>query len=161
MAIHLKYDNIDGSVTTKGFEKQIEVSSAAFKSGRAMDIARRSDENRGHAEPFLSEIMLGKEWDDTSSCKLFEDSLSGVCDKKALLSFTTTSKNTVLAYLTVELEKAVVSEYMLDGSSDGHPVERFNLNFTKITITPYEVKDGKATKGAVVSYSLPNMEANG
>jgi type VI secretion system secreted protein Hcp len=161
MAIYLKYDGIDGSVTTKGFEKQIEISSAGFKSGRAMDVARRTDENRGHAEPFVSEIVLSKEWDDTSSGKLFEDSLSGVCDKKAKLSFTTTSKNTVVAYLEVELEKTVVSEYTLDGGSDGHPSERFNLNFTKVTITPYEVKDGKATKGAVVSYNLPNMEANG
>jgi type VI protein secretion system component Hcp len=62
--------------------------------------------------------------------------------------------------MVVELDEAVVADCQLNGSSDGQSGERFNLNFTKITITPYEVKEGKATKGAVVSCNLPNMEAN-
>ncbi len=31
----------------------------------------------------------------------------------------------------------------------------------QITVTPYEVKDGKANKKDVVIYSLPEMKANG
>jgi type VI secretion system secreted protein Hcp len=60
MAIYLKYDKVDGLVSTKGFERQIEISSASFRSGRHMEMAQRSDENRGHAEPFVSEIALTK-----------------------------------------------------------------------------------------------------
>jgi type VI secretion system secreted protein Hcp len=160
MAIYLKYDKVDGNVTTKGFEKQIELQSANFSAGREMSMARRSDVNRGHAEPFVSEIACAKLWDDMSSGKLFEDSLAGVADKKAVLSFTTTSKNVVLAFLVLELEQAVVARYTVSGGGDAQPNEGFTLNFTKITITPYEVKDGKATKKDVVSYSLSNMQAN-
>jgi len=160
MAIYLKYDGVDGNVTTKGFEKQIEIQSANFSSGRSMGMAARSDVNRGHAEPHLSEINLCKMWDDMASVKLFEDSLAGVGDKKAKLTFTTTSKNVVLGFLELELEEVVISNYAIGGGGDAPPSESFTLNYTKIAVTPYEVKDGKATKKPVVHYSLPEMKAN-
>src|SRR5947209_2638924 len=77
MAIYLKYDGVEGNVTTKGFAKQIELTSCQFCSGREMHMAQRSDVNRGHAEPSLSEIVAAKIWDDCASVKLFEDSISG------------------------------------------------------------------------------------
>jgi type VI protein secretion system component Hcp len=160
VAIYLKYDNIPGNVTTKGFEGQIEIDSVGLGSGRAMNMSKRSDVNRGHAEPFLSEISLSKQWDDVASSKLLEDSFAGVADKKAVITFTTTSKNVVLAYMIIELEKAVVSSYSVGANGDSHPQESFKLNYTKISVTPYEVKDGKATKKDVVTYSLPQMQAN-
>src|ERR1700710_1277092 len=103
MAIYLKYDKVPGNVTTKGFEGQIEVHSAGFGAGRDMGMSKRSDVNRGHAEPHLSEISLTKTWDDMASGKLLEDALAGVGDKKATLSFTTTSKNVVTPFLVIEL----------------------------------------------------------
>ena len=161
MAIYLKYDKVPGNVTTKGFEGQIEVHSAGFGAGRAMGMSKRSDVNRGHAEPHLSEISLSKMWDDVSSGKLLEDTLAGVCDKKATITFTTTSNNVVVAYLTLELEEVVISDYSIGGGSDGQPSETFRLNYTKITVTPYEVKAGKGTKKDLINYSLPMMQANG
>jgi type VI secretion system secreted protein Hcp len=161
MAIYLKYDGVPGNVTTKGFEKQIELSSASFGAGRSMGMSARTDVNRGHAEPLLSEISLTKGWDDAASGLLLQDAVAGVADKKALISFTTTSKNVVLAYLTMELDKVVVSNYSIGGGGDSQPSEAFNLNYTMITVTPYEVKDGKATKKPVVMYNLPAMQANG
>lgn len=160
MAIYLKYDGVDGNVSTKGFENQIELESSGFNAGRQMGMAKRSDANRGHAEPFLSEISCTKHWDDMASGKLLQDALAGVGDKKAKLTFTTTSKNVVVAFLEVDLEEVVVSNYSIGSGSDGQPSENFNLNFTKLTVTPYQVKDGKATKKDVVSYSMTQMQAN-
>lgn len=160
MAIYLKYDGVPGNVTTKGFEGQIEVDNVSFASGRQMEMSKRSDVNRGHAEPFISEINVGKSWDDVASSKLMEDSVAGVGAKKALITFTTTSDNVVLAYLTVELENTVLSSYSIGTGGDARPAESFRLNYTKITVTPYEVKAGKATKKDVFTYSLPQMQAN-
>lgn len=161
MAIYLKYDGVEGNVTTKGFEKQIELMSASFSSGRSIGMSARSDVNRGHAEPRLTEITASKMWDDMASAKLFEDAIAGVGDKKATISFTTTSKNVVLAFLVVDLENVVISNYSIGGGGDSQPSESLSLNYTKIAVTPYEVKDGKATKKSVVNYSLPAMQANG
>jgi type VI secretion system secreted protein Hcp len=160
MAIYLKNEKIKGNVTTAGFKDQIELSSATFGAGRNMGMSKRSADNRGHAEPHLTEISCNKQWDPKSSVLLLQDSISGVGDHKVTISFTTTSKNVVVAFKTLELEEVVVSNYSVGGGSDGQPSESFNLNYTKITITPYEVADGKATAGPKVTYSLPDMQAN-
>lgn len=161
MAIYLNYDKIPGNVTTKGFENQIELNSASLSAGRAMGMSKRSDVNRGHAEPYLTEISVTKMWDDVASTKLLQDALAGVADKKAVITFTTTSNNVVVGFMTWELEATVVSDFGLGAGGDGHPSESFKLNYTKLTVTPYEVKAGKATKKDVLVYSLPEMKANG
>jgi type VI secretion system secreted protein Hcp len=161
MAIYMKSANIKGIVTTEGFKDQIELDSASFSAGRAMGMSKRSDANRGHAEPHLSEIGCSRNWDAISSVLLLQDAIAGVGKNKVTISFTTTSKNVVLAYLTYELEEVVVSNYGIGAGGDGQPRESFNLNYTKITVTPFEVKDGKAIKKDVVVYSLPEMKANG
>jgi type VI secretion system secreted protein Hcp len=161
MAIYLKNDKIPGIVTTEGFKNQIELTSASFGSGRDMGMSKRSDANRGHAEPHLTEISISKQWDAVASAKLLQDSFAGVGDHTVTISFTTTSKNKVLAYMTFELEGVVVSNYTIGGGGDSQPQESFGLNYTKITVTTYEVKDGQATKKDVVIYSLPEMKANG
>ncbi len=161
MAIYMKSDNIKGNVTTEGFKGQLELDTASFSAGRAMGMSKRSDANRGHAEPNLSEIGCSRNWDATSSVLLLQDAIAGVGKDKVILSFTTTSKNVVLAYMPYELDEVVVSNYSVGAGGDGQPRESFNLNYTKITVTPYEVKDGKAAKKDVVVYSLPMMKANG
>src|ERR1700733_1846622 len=118
MAIYLKYDKIPGKTTTEGFKEQIELTSASFGAGRDMGMSKRSDVNRGHAEPHLSEISVTKVWDDLASSKLLEDAFAGVGDKKATLSFTTTSKNVVIAFLVMELEGVVISNYSIGGGGD-------------------------------------------
>jgi type VI secretion system secreted protein Hcp len=161
VAIYMKHDSIKGNVTTEGFKNQVELESASFGAGRAMGMSKRSGVNRGHAEPNLTEISVSRQWDAMSSVLLLQDAIAGVGKDKVTISFTTTSKNVVLAYLTYDLEEVVVSSYSIGAGGDGQPRESFNLNYTKITVTPYEVKDGKATKRDVVVYSLPEMKANG
>lgn len=161
MAIYMKNDKIPGNTSTEGFKNQIELQNASFAAGRTMGISKRSDANRGHAEPHLSEISCTKEWDSVASGKLLQDSLAGVGDHTVTISFTTTSKNVVVAFMTYELEGVVISNYSVGGIGDSQPSESFALNYTKITVTTFEVKDGKATKKDVIVYSLPEMKANG
>jgi type VI secretion system secreted protein Hcp len=161
MAIYLKNDKIPGNTATEGFKNQIELETASFGAGRHMGMSKRSDANRGHAEPTLSELSCTKQWDSTSSAKLLQDALAGVGDHKVTISFTTTSKNVVLAFMTYDLEEVVISNYSVGSGGDTQPHESFNLNYTKLTVTTFEIKDGKATKKDVVTYNLPQMQANG
>jgi type VI protein secretion system component Hcp len=160
MAIYMKDDKTPGNTTTEGFKNQIELQSVSFQSGRAMGMSKRSDVNRGHAEPNLTEISCTKEWDATASAKILQDSLAGVGDHKITISFTTTSKNVVLAFMTWDLESVVTSNYSIASGGDAQPSESFTLNYTKITVTTFEVKDGKATKKDVVVYDVTAMKAN-
>ena len=95
MAIYLRLGGVEGEVTTKGFEKQIELMSVSFGTARNIASAARKANGRESSEPSLSEVNLMKQWDSTSSAKLFEQSIAGKLNLKALLTFTTTSEGSV------------------------------------------------------------------
>jgi type VI secretion system secreted protein Hcp len=63
MAIYLKFDGVEGDVTTKGFEKQIEILSFRFGTNRNIKTAARKNTNRESDEPHLSTVSLVKLWD--------------------------------------------------------------------------------------------------
>ena len=60
MAIYMKWDGIDGAVTTQGFEKWIELNSFQWGVGRAIGTAARGAATREASEPNVSEIVITK-----------------------------------------------------------------------------------------------------
>ena len=58
MAIYMKWDGIDGAVTTKEFEKWIELDSFQFGVGRAIGTAARGAATREASEPSISDAGL-------------------------------------------------------------------------------------------------------
>jgi len=161
MAIYLKYDGVEGDVTTKGFEKQIELLSAALGASRNINTAARRETNRENSEPNISEIQLTKEWDPVSSSKLFEESVAGKLNHKAVITFTNTVEGAVEKYLEIELTDAGVGSLHMSSGSEGAPSESFSLNFAKIEYKPFTVGADKSAKaGKSVSYDLSKMKAN-
>jgi len=146
MAIYLKYDGIDGDVTTKGYEKQIEILSATLAASRSIRISARREVNRETSEPSMSELHLAKEWDPVSSSKLFEESVAGKLNHKAVITFTNTVEGSVEKYMEIELTDAGVSNFQVSASSDRAPNESFSLNFAKIQYTPFTVGADKKTR---------------
>ena len=134
MPIYMKFEGIDGDVTTKGFEKCIELSSAQFGHTRAVTATGGESGRKG--TPQVTELTLTKVMDQSSS-DLFRESLAGE-GKKVTLSFVTTGPDKSTPYLTVELESTLVSSFSVGSQgagSDAKPVETLSLNFTKITYT--------------------------
>jgi type VI secretion system secreted protein Hcp len=158
MTIYMKVEGIEGDVTTKGFEKQIEILSFSFGANRNIKTAARKDTNRESDEPRLSEVSLAKLWDATSSPKLFEESVAGKLNHKATITFTTTSEGAVEKYLEIELSDTAISSFqMSDGGAD-KPTESIGLNFSKIQYRPFTVGADKVAKaGATVMYDLTKM----
>ena len=76
MAIYMKWDGIDGAVTTKEHEKWIELNSFQFGVGRAIGTAARGAATREASEPHISEITISKRLDKAST-KLFMDAVAG------------------------------------------------------------------------------------
>ena len=66
MAVYMNWDGIDGAVTTKGFEKWIELSSFQWGVGRAIGTAARGAATREATEPNISEIVVSKRLDKAS-----------------------------------------------------------------------------------------------
>lgn len=156
MSVYMKFQGINGAVTTKGYEKWIECSSFNFGLGRAIGTAARSSINREGSEPHFSEVMVTKPY-DVASVKLIEDGWGGHLDNKVEFKFTTTVKDGVQHYLSIELEKCGVSGYQVSASEQGTPSESISLNYAKITINHVGM-DSKATGTPVrAGYDLEKM----
>jgi type VI secretion system secreted protein Hcp len=155
MSIYMQLGDVEGEVTTMGFEKQIEIMSVSFGTARNIASPARKANGRESSEPMLSEMNLTKEWDSTSSVKLFEELIPGKLNLKALLTFTTTSEGSVEKYLEIELTDVGISNFQINGSGEDKPSESLALNFAKIMYKPFVVGADKTAKtGKIVTYDL-------
>jgi type VI secretion system secreted protein Hcp len=155
MAIYMQWKAIDGAVTTKGFEKWIEVDSFQFGVGRAIGTAARGAATREASEPSISEVVISKRLDKAST-KLFQDATGGDLSATVTFKFTTTTKDKVETYLAYELTNCGLSGYSLSSGGDA-PQESLSLNFTKLMCTYTELDPKTAGTPDTVGYDLTQM----
>jgi len=158
MTVYMKFGDIEGAVTTKGFEKWIECESFQMGVGRSIGTAARGSSNREHSEPHISEIVVTKML-DTASNKLFEDSISGHLNSNVEFKFTTTSKGGVDTYLSIKLKKAGLSGYSMHSGSDT-PSESLSINFAHLEYSHTKLDSKGSGTPIKVSYDLETMKAN-
>lgn len=158
MAIYMKFGAINGNTTTEGFKNWIELDSFTFGVSRGVSSGA-GGATRESSAPSISEIVVTKHF-DTSSAKLYQDSVAGTFDTKVEIKMTTTTKNKVETFLTYELKDCGVSSYSLSSGGD-NPIESLSLNFTNIMVTPTPLDiSGQIKKGDVVSYDLLGMKTS-
>jgi len=154
----MKFGSINGNVTTEGFKNWIELHSFQFGVGRGVSSGA-GGATRESSAPSISEIVVTKTF-DSSSAKLYQDSVAGNFDTKVEIKMTTTTKNKVETFLTYELTDCGLSGYSLSSGGD-NPTESLSLNFTKIMLTPTPLDiSGQIKKGDVVSYDLLGMKTS-
>jgi len=157
MPIYMKFGSIDGDVTTEGYAKWIELNSFQYGVGRAVSSGAGGN-TRESSAPNVSEIVVTKHF-DTSSAKLYQDSVAGAFDTKVQIKMNTTTKNKTETFLAFELSDCGVSGYSLSSGGDA-PSESLSLNFLKIVLTPTPLdKSGQIKKGDVVSCDRLAMKA--
>jgi type VI secretion system secreted protein Hcp len=155
VAIYMKWGDIDGAVSTDGFDKWIELSSFQMGVGRAIGSAARGAETREASEPSISEIVVTKRL-DKSSTKLFMDAVAGDLSATVKFKFTTTTKDKVDTFLAFELTNCGLSGFSLSSGGDA-PTESLSLNFTKVMFT-YTGRDSKVGGSPdTVGYDLLKM----
>ncbi len=142
-------------LTTKGFEKWIEVNSFQFGVGRAIGTAARGAATREASEPSISEVVISKRLDKAST-KLFQDATGGDLSATVKFKFTTTTKDKVETYLAYELTNCGLSGYSLSSGGDA-PQESLSLNFTKLMCTYTELDPKTAGTPDTVGYDLTQM----
>jgi len=152
MPIYMKYEGVDGDVTTKGFEKCIELTSAQFGHARAVTSIGANDARRG--TPQVTDLVVTKPM-DVSSTDLFRDSLMGQ-GKKVTLYFVATGVDKSTPFLTVELENTLISSFAVTGghAANDKPVETLTFNFTKITYTTTTLDEKLRGTPKSVTYDL-------
>lgn len=133
MPIYMKYEGLDGSVTTAGYEKWTELQSAQLGTNRHITNPSGAGTNREASAPAMSEIVCTKDQDD-SSAALFKESLWGT-GKTVKIHFLKTNKDKLVPYLEWLMTNTLVSNYSVSGhggETHSTPMESLSLNFTKI-----------------------------
>ncbi len=110
MAIYLKNDKLKGSSTDGNFKEQVELKSFQWGAGLGVSSARGGD--RTTSEPSVSEITFSKDTDKSTE-KFFKALLKGDPIGDAEVSFTAAMKGKSVAYLTLKLEKVIVSGWSI------------------------------------------------
>ncbi len=159
MAIYLKFGNIKGNVTAKGFEKQIEVDSVSLRTNRTVSMESGNLSNRETAKPTLRAITLIKKA-DSSVAALFKEVVTGASGQEATLTFVRTGKDGLQAYMSYVLTNCIVSNYAIAAEGDEDPLECISLSYSKIIVS-YTDHDAtnKAGSPMRVMYDVAKGEA--
>lgn len=159
MAIYLKFGNVKGNVTAKGFEKQIAVDSVRFKVTRTVSMESGNLSNRESAKPNLSTIALTKNA-DSSVAAIFKEVVTGTSGQEATITFVRTGKDGLMAYMSYVLTNCIVSGYSIDAFGDTEPSESISLSYSKIIVS-YTDHDAtnKAGSPMRVMYDVTKGEA--
>ena len=151
--IFMKFDGIDGEVTVKGHENEIELLSWSW----GMDQGGISG-GGGAGKVNVHDITMTKQL-DKSSPKLMEVLAKGEHARQVELSFSSPSPRS-REFMRITLENVIVTSYQISGSaSQDRPAESLSLNFEKIKVS-YQQLDKKGTSAGAPKVFTWDVAAN-
>lgn len=154
MAIYVKFDGINGSVTTSGYQQWIALSD--FQWGYQAGSRGVAEHSR---EVTVSNVTL-KMRAEQASVDLAQKGLSRAVLSKVQIAFTTTGKDSVKPYQTYDLTNAMVESYSVTGGNDGVPVETFGLSFQKVTFKVASLDASLTGSPKSVTYDLTQAKTS-
>ncbi len=152
MAVYLKYEGIDGEATHEKHTKWIEVQSLQFGVGRGISTPTGGATNRESSQPSVSEVVITKMLDNSSTA-LFAESVTGTVGKKVEIHLVNTG-DPGDTYVEYTLTDSLISGYSVSSGGD-RPSESISINFTKIEFkfTAFDAKN-KTASPMVVGYNM-------
>jgi type VI secretion system secreted protein Hcp len=144
MAIYMKYNDgaIKGDVNAEGYADWIQLNSFQWGVGRGINSPAGSAADRESSAPSVSEIVVTK-LTDCSSTKLLGEAYHGE-GVKVEIDFVKTDKNQVETYMKYTLDDCLISGYSLSSGGD-RPSESLSINFTKVEFKNISMKDKNDT----------------
>jgi type VI secretion system secreted protein Hcp len=163
MPIYMKWPEIDGDVTTKGWEKWIDLESCSFGSTRDIKAPHGRGASREAGSVHVSDIQLSK-GHDCCSQKVFREALTGtgkVVKIQFLQSKEAGGGATLQTYLEIELDGAMLSNWSMGGGGGGKPSESMTVNFAKVSYRQIEYdRNNKPQSPAATTFDVGTSEAS-
>jgi type VI secretion system secreted protein Hcp len=141
MTIYMKIDGIDGNVTTKGYEKWIEVNELDWNVNRSIKSKPGVVADREATKPAISELRLKKQMDQTSPL-IFTEACVGKAKPSVKIHLCQTGES-ISPYMEYTLNNVLFSNYSVkidkDTEESHATLESISLNFDKVEMkyTPY------------------------
>lgn len=157
MPIYLQIDTIQGDATHETHKQWMDIEAIHWDVSRNMNTSAGSTANREASEPTISEMVLTKV-SDSSSTKLFGEACTGKTGKLATIHLVTTGSPGD-TYIEYKLTNTLIANYSVDTSGD-RPVETIRLNFTKMEVKyiPYDEMNNPKSP-MIASYDLTTTKA--
>lgn len=157
MPIYLQIDGIQGDATQEQHRKWMDIEAIHWNVARNLNTVAGKAANREATEPTISEIVLTKV-SDSSSTKLFQEAVSGTQGKRAVIHLVSTGSPGE-TYIEYALTNTLIANYSIDSSGD-RPLETIRLNFTKIEVKyiPYD-DNNRPQSPMIASYDLATTRA--
>lgn len=157
MPIYLQIDGIKGDATHETHRQWMDIDAIHWNVARNMNTTAGSTANREASEPNVSEMVLTKV-SNSSSTKLFQEACTGKTGKTAIIHLVTTGSPGD-TYIVYTLTNTLIANYSVDTSGD-RPVETVRLNFTKMEVkyTPYDEMNNPKSP-MIASYDLTTTKA--
>ncbi|PZO75710.1 MAG: Hcp1 family type VI secretion system effector [Mesorhizobium amorphae] len=157
MPIYLQIDGIQGDATHEQHRKWMDIEAIHWNVSRNMNTAAGSASNREASEPSISEIVLTKV-SDSSSTKLFKEACSGAKGLRAVIHLVTTG-NPGDTYIEYTMTNTLIANYSIDSNGD-RPLETIRLNFTKLEVKYIPYDDNNTPQSPMIaSYDLSTTKA--
>jgi len=157
MPIYLQIDGIEGDATHQEHRKWMDIEAIHWDVSRNMNTSAGSAANREASEPTISEVILTKV-SDSSSTKLFKEACSGRTGKRATIHLVTTG-DPGETYIEYQLTNTLIASYSIDSNGD-RPLETVKLNFTKMEVKYIPFDDNHTPQSPMIaSYDLATTKA--
>lgn len=157
MPIYMQLDGIPGDATHETHRNWMDLETLHWNVSRNMNTQAGSTANREASEPTVSEVVLTKVT-DSSSTRLFAEACTGRTGKLVTIHLVTTG-NPGDTYVEYKLTNTLVSNYSVDTSGD-RPVETIRLNFTRMEIKYIPHDENHAPQSPMIaSYDLTTTRA--
>ena len=158
MAVYMKFGDIKGNVTEAEHTNWIEINSLQWGVGRGISTPTGSAQNREASSPSVSEVVITKEMDG-SSTGLFLESVKGTKGTEVKIDLVQTGDPS-RTFTRYTLTNALVSGYSVSSGGD-RPSESISLNFTKIEFKYIPSKAENAQETPVtVAFDLATAKAS-
>jgi type VI secretion system secreted protein Hcp len=144
MAIYIKYADLNGVVSTKGYERWMEVQSMQWGVHRGIASSTGSDTKREASAPSVSEIVVTKTMDGISPLLLKEAIFGKACEVKIHLTQTDHGGKHV-AYQKYILSGTMISSYSISSSGE-RPMESMSMSFSKFDSEYIKIDDKQKTE---------------
>jgi type VI secretion system Hcp family effector len=153
MAIYMKYGDITGDATQKGYEGYINLTSFDWGLDRhfAIDQVGRAA-NREAAQAQIRRCHVGKDVDHSSG-QILEAVATHFKSETCTIVFVRTG-NPGTAYLTFTLTDALIANLAVSSGQPERPAEKLEIDFTELEISCFSLaEDNTSEEQMIINYS--------
>jgi type VI secretion system secreted protein Hcp len=158
MALYIKINGINGSVSASGYENWIIVHSLQHHLSQAVSNTTEGVHNRSRDSMKFSEVIITKGMDNASIMLLTKAYNGYVFPMVECNVVATGDQLTTLA--SYKFHQVMISRYATTLGSHGLPIETLTLNFTKIETTIFSRDEKNETcSPSTAGFDLVTMSA--